>query len=171
MTTLASSNQNSAPVRPTRAARPRQTEHTTLLRDGTELFYRAWWPARATDKAVVIFHRGHEHSGRLQDVVEALGLEDVAVFAWDARGHGRSTGERGDAETFGALVKDVDSFVRHISTQYGFAYENIVIMAQSVGSVLVSTWVHDYAPPIRALVLGSPALRVRLYWLLHRPKS
>ncbi len=27
----------------------------------------------------------------------------------------------------------------------------------------MSTWVHDFAPQIRGLVLGSPALRVRLY--------
>jgi SAM-dependent methyltransferase len=37
------------------------------------------------------------------------------------------------------------------------------VFAHSVGSVLVANWVHDYAPKIRALVLGSPALRVRLY--------
>jgi alpha-beta hydrolase superfamily lysophospholipase len=37
------------------------------------------------------------------------------------------------------------------------------VFAHSVGSVLAATWVHDYAPKIRALVLGSPALRVQLY--------
>ena len=31
---------------------------------------------------------------------ELLGLDDVAIFAWDARGHGRSAGERGAAENF-----------------------------------------------------------------------
>ncbi len=63
----------------------------------------------------------------------------------------------------GWLVRDVDTFVRHVSETYGIAYENIVVLAHSVGSVLISTWVHDYAPSIRALILGSPALRVRLY--------
>ena len=37
------------------------TEHTVTLRDGTELFYRAWLPATPTDKALILFHRGHEH--------------------------------------------------------------------------------------------------------------
>jgi len=139
------------------------TEHTMTSWDGTELFYRSWQPKRKARKAVILFHRGHEHSARWQDVIEALDLPAFAFFAWDARGHGRSPGERGYAENFGCLVKDVDSFVRHVSTTYGIPYENIVVLAHSVGSVLVSTWVHDYAPPIRALVLGSPALRVRLY--------
>jgi hypothetical protein len=36
----------------------------------------------ATGAGLILFHRGHEHSGRFADVVEALGLPDVAVFAW-----------------------------------------------------------------------------------------
>ena len=61
------------------------TENTFRLRAGTDLFYRAWLPALPTHNALVLFHRGHEHSGRWQETVESLGLEDVAVVAWDAR--------------------------------------------------------------------------------------
>ena len=58
--------------------------------DGAELFYRAWLPNdKKVEKALLLFHRGHEHSGRWQGTVDSLSLEDVAVFAWDARGHGR----------------------------------------------------------------------------------
>lgn len=139
------------------------TENKMVSWDGTELFYRAWKPKQKSTKAIILFHRGHEHSGRWQDVIDKLDLPSFNLFAWDARGHGRSPGERGYAETYGCLVKDVDSFVRYVSTEHGIPYENIVVLGHSVGSVLVSTWVHDFAPPIRALVLGSPALRVRLY--------
>jgi len=131
--------------------------------DGTELFYRAWLPKKASKKAIILFHRGHEHSARWQDVIEKLNLPNFNFFAWDARGHGSSPGERGHAESFNHVVKDVDTFVNYISNHYGIAYEDIIVLAHSVGSVTVSTWVHDYAPPIRGLILGSPALRVRLY--------
>src|ERR1700733_2519875 len=67
------------------------SEHTVKLRDGAELFYRAWLPEEPTTKALLLFHRGHEHSGRWQETVAALGLDDVAVFAWDQRGHGLSS--------------------------------------------------------------------------------
>jgi alpha-beta hydrolase superfamily lysophospholipase len=80
------------------------SEHTLTSWDGTSLFYRAWLPAGATDKALLLFHRGHEHSERWQEVVERLDLRDVAVFAWDARGHGRSPGERGSAESLAVLT-------------------------------------------------------------------
>ena len=49
--------------------------------DGTKLFFRSWIPPKPTDKAVIIFHRGHEHSGRLLELVELLSLEDFAIFA------------------------------------------------------------------------------------------
>jgi len=145
------------------------TDCTFSTWDGVELFYRAWIPAAATQRALLLFHRGHEHSGRWSEVVEMLGLSDVAVFAWDARGHGRSPGERGFAETFGMMVKDVDAFVRHIVDRHGFALENVIVLAHSVGAVSVAAWVHDYAPPIRAMILATPAFRVRLYVPLAIP--
>ncbi|MCH2547736.1 MAG: bifunctional alpha/beta hydrolase/class I SAM-dependent methyltransferase [Alphaproteobacteria bacterium] len=131
--------------------------------DGAKLFYRHWPAATKSDKAIVLFHRGHEHSARWQDVIEKLDMPDAHIFAWDARGHGNSPGERGYAESFSALARDADCFVKHVSQQHMFAIEDIVVMAHSVGSVIAATWVHDYAPKIRALVLGSPALRIRLY--------
>lgn len=131
--------------------------------DGTALFYRHWAASGESHKAIVLFHRGHEHSARWQDVIEKLDLPDYHIFAWDARGHGNSPGERGYAESFSALVRDADAFVGHISQQHGIAKQDMAVMAHSVGSVIAAAWVHDYAPGIRVLVLGSPALRIRLY--------
>src|SRR5256714_11759503 len=144
-------------------------EQTMSSWDGAQLFYRAWIPERRTEKALLLFHRGHEHSGRWSEFVEMLGLDDIAIFAWDARGHGHSAGERGAAESFGTLVKDVDAFVRHVRDQHGFALENMIVLAHSVGAVAVAAWVHDYAPPIRAMILATPAFRVRLYVPLAIP--
>ena len=139
------------------------TEHSMKSWDGTELFYRAWLPAAPARKGLLLFHRGHEHSGRWQETVEALGLENVAVFAWDERGHGRSPGERGSAESLAVVIRDAEAFARHVSETYGIAPENTVVMAHSVGAVVAVAWVHDYAPPIRGMVLGVPAFRVKLY--------
>jgi alpha-beta hydrolase superfamily lysophospholipase len=145
------------------------SEQTLKLPDGTELFYRAWIPNVPTEKSLVIFHRGHEHSGRVQDVVEALDLRDVAIFAWDARGHGRTPGERGYAASFSQVVADVDCFVRHLCETYSKRPEDMIVLAQSVGAVTVATWVHDYAPRIRAMVLAAPALKIKLYVPLAIP--
>jgi len=131
--------------------------------DGVGLFYR-YWPAAATPKgAILMFHRGHEHSGRMAHLADELDLPDFAIFAWDARGHGRSPGERGFSPSLGTSVRDVQTFVDHIATAYGIAIENMAVIAQSVGAVLISVWAHDYAPKIRCMVLASPAFKVKLY--------
>jgi alpha-beta hydrolase superfamily lysophospholipase len=144
--------------------------------DGTRLFYRVWSPAvppvAPATRALVLFHRGHEHSGRFDELARRLGLTDFAVFAWDARGHGKSrlqAGERSGAacstagHSFACLVRDADCFVKHLVREHGIAIENVAVVAHSVGAVIAAAWVHDYAPPIRAMVLASPAFRVKLY--------
>jgi len=138
-------------------------EHKFTSWDGTELFYRSWTPDSPANKALLLFHRGHEHSARWQETVEALGLNDVAVFAWDARGHGHSPGERGSAGNLGVVIRDLEAFVRHIERAHRVPVENMVVMAHSVGAVTAAAWVHDYAPPIRGMILAVPAFRVKLY--------
>ena len=161
--------------------RPRDfVERTFRSWDGATIAYRFWPPGRAAastrsdgsegrsarseaGRAVVLFHRGHEHGGRWQHVVDALGMDDVAVFAWDARGHGRSAGERGAAESVSALVKDAEAFARHIRDAHGIRTEDTVVAAHSVGAVIAAAWAHDFAPPLAGLVLATPAFGVKLY--------
>lgn len=145
------------------------TEHAMKSWDGAELFYRAWVPREATNKAILLFHRGHEHSGRWQQIVDLLGLKDIAVFAWDARGHGRSPGERGAANNLADVIRDVDAFERHISRDYEIPIENMIVLAHSLAAVSVVAWVHDYAPPIRAMILATGAFHVKLYVPLAVP--
>lgn len=142
-------------------------EQRFITHDGVELFYRHW-PAVNHDpsiarQAILLFHRGHEHSGRIAHLVDELDLPDFDFFAWDARGHGLSPGERGDSPSFATSVRDVQTFVDHLTDRYGIAEQNLAVIAQSVGAVVVATWAHDYAPKIRALVLASPAFKVKLY--------
>ncbi|MEN7528836.1 bifunctional alpha/beta hydrolase/class I SAM-dependent methyltransferase [Cupriavidus sp. DL-D2] len=138
--------------------------------DGQTLFYR-YWPAQSSTPrgAVLLFHRGHEHSGRVAHLVDEFNLPDHAFFAWDARGHGRSPGERGYSPSLATSVRDIQTFVDHIVATHGIAVRDMAVVAQSVGAVLATTWVHDYAPQIRCLVLASPAFKVKLYVPFARP--
>ena len=139
------------------------TDHSFTSGDGTSLFYRAWRPSAPAGKLLVLFHRGHEHSGRWDDVVDQLAPEGFTVFAWDARGNGRSEGPRDDAENFGCYARDAELFVRHLSATEGVPMERIAVVGHSVGAAVAATWIHDYAPRLRAAVLATPAFRIRLY--------
>lgn len=150
-------------------SRPVTTSHFTT-HDGVSLSFRHW-PAlnKSSNGAVVLFHRGHEHGGRMEHIVNELEMADYDFFAWDARGHGASPGERGFSPSLADSVRDVQTFVDHIVTVYKTPLANISVIAQSVGAVIVSIWLHDYAPKIRAAVLASPAFEVRLYIPLAIP--
>ena len=58
---------------------PRQAAFRTFAAsDGTELFYRHWPaptpPEGGPERAIVMLQRGHEHSGRMEHIVQELGL-------------------------------------------------------------------------------------------------
>ena len=72
-------------------------EHQFRTHDGTQLFYRRW-PGTG-DRAIILLHRGHEHSARMAHIVDELDLPEVSFFAWDARAHRRSEGEQGSSTT------------------------------------------------------------------------
>ncbi len=134
--------------------------------DNVDLVYRAWepeTPSSGPKKAMIMIHRGHEHSGRLIDLVDGIKQPEFYAFGYDSRGHGESPGPRGYAPTFAHIVKDLDTFVSFISKTYGIEMENIFLVANSVGAVVCSAWVHDYAPKIRGMALAAPAFEVKLY--------
>ena len=143
--------------------------HHFATHDDVALFYRRW-PAQGPRRgAVLLFHRGHEHGARMAHLVDELALPDFDFYAWDARGHGHSPGERGYSPSFADSVRDVQTFVEHIRDVWGVAESEMAVLAQSVGAVLAATWAHDYAPRVRCLVLASPAFKVKLYVPFARP--
>ncbi|WP_025672547.1 alpha/beta fold hydrolase [Psychrobacter sp. TB47] len=142
--------------------------------DGTAIYYRYWltMPLENVKQAsqqhtqqrqVILLHRGHEHSGRLAELGEQFAKAGYQVFAWDARGNGRSGGIKDHAESVTELERDLDGFVQLVMGQTGIAITDTLIVASSIGAVLAAAWVHDYAPNIRGMILGTPALSIRLY--------
>lgn len=145
--------------------------------DGTALFYRYWLTKplakilagsktaspKSAERVVILLHRGHEHSGRLDDMALAFVQQGYQVFAWDARGNGRSGGERDHAESFSQLVRDLNSFVQVVQQKTGVNHNQLLLVASSIGAVIAAAWVHDYAPAIRGMILGTPAIAIRLY--------
>lgn len=141
--------------------------------DGTRLYYRAWQPRHPRSdgppRALVLLHRGHEHSARVEPLVADLGCTADWAFAWDARGHGHSPGERGAAPGFHTLVSDLDDFITHLSRTYGIAVQDMVLVANSVGAVIAATWLHDYARPVRGVAMAAAAFAIKLYVPLALP--
>ena len=120
-------------------------------------------PAATRRGAIVLFHRGHEHGARMAHLVDELDLPDFDFFAWDARGHGRRPASAATARASRPRCATCRPSSTTSRSEHGVAAEDIHVIAQSVGAVLVATWAHDYAPRVRGLTLASPAFKVKLY--------
>lgn len=134
-------------------------ESSFQTHDGTELFYRRWGGAPA-GRALVMLHRGHEHGGRLEHMAPELALDGYAIYALDARGHGRSEGNVPDC--IADMARDLNCFTRHLKETEGVTEDGLVVLGHSIGAVVATSWVHDYAPLIRGLILAAPAFDVKL---------
>ncbi len=153
---VAAANPHPSPV-PLRAGRS-LAKHSFASHDGVALFYRHWSSSsRGSRGAIVLLHRDHEHSGRIEHLVDEMALDEFDFFVWDARGHGCSPGTRGDASSAASLVKDIDAFVRHIEDRHDVPPRRVHVVAQGRSALLAAAWVHDYGPPIASVVLAAAA--------------
>lgn len=87
--------------------------------DGETLALRAYIPKKP--KAMVVFYHGAgAHSGLIYPHV-GVGLRDgynIAVFTPDIRGHGSSSGSRGDAPEPELVWQDINSVIEHARKRY-----------------------------------------------------
>lgn len=86
-------------------------------RDGVKLFYIKDVPKEPIVN-VLINHGFGEHCSRYDYVANRLKKENIGVYRYDLRGHGRSQSEKGYIENFMELVKDADEMVSLIKGEY-----------------------------------------------------
>lgn len=76
-----------------------------------EFYAQAWKPSEIK-KVLVVQHGFGEHSGRYKNLVQALENENTAVYALDARGHGKTPGKRGHIDDFNFYAADLAVLIK-----------------------------------------------------------
>lgn len=129
--------------------------------DGLTLFVQGWEPDAAPIKAVVcLVHGIGEHSGRYAHVAEAFAMEGYALFAADIRGHGKSEGLKGHADSVEILMQDVDELLKQASIRYpGLP---LILYGHSLGGILALYYGLMRKPDIKGVLVTSPALHSSL---------
>ncbi len=133
------------------------------MRDGTELLLRTWEPDPRIRPAplgcVLLVHGLAEHSGRYQHVAELLCGLGLRVRGYDQRGHGASGGARMVAEHPDAYLDDLAEIHDAAVRAWG---ELPILVGHSMGGLVAARFATARIRPVRALVLSSPALALRL---------
>jgi alpha-beta hydrolase superfamily lysophospholipase len=139
------------------------TQSTFKTFDQNELFYRTWeHDVEPNGKILILLHRGHEHSERLDKIASKAEFTGYKIYAFDNRGHGETKVEA--TYEFMNLVRDLNAFVAFVCAKEGKEERDIFLVANSVAGVVASTWVHDYAPNIAGMALVAPAFKIKLYF-------
>ena len=118
-----------------------------------------WHADVASDVALVIHHGIGEHAGRYQALVD--GLRPRPTVAFDLRGHGHSSGRRGDADGLDGLADDFLGLFPELLAKVGAT--RAVVVGHSMGGAVVARILTHRAPPPSwaGVVLSAPALAVR----------
>jgi acylglycerol lipase len=156
---LPKANANAASVLST------ETQHRAS--DGCELFVRQWSSQAAdggTDALVVIMHGYAEHCGRYREFAEFLVQAGHPVAAIDARGHGRSPGQRGDIEHYEQYVDDLHGFALAMRQRY--PNRKLIVLGHSNGGLTALRMIQSRPPVTDGLILTSPLVELRPD---HRP--
>jgi acylglycerol lipase len=122
------------------------------------IFFRAWRPAGPARGVVTIVHGFNAHSGQYLWVAEQLVKSNLAVYALDLRGRGRSDGERFFVEMFDDYVADLATFVSLVkSREPGLP---VYVLGHSAGGVVSCIYTLDHQAEIAGLICESFAFQI-----------
>ena len=112
------------------------THHLITTTDNQTLFLHRWNPDSAgsarKDVAVLLFHgiTAHSGAGAYNRACETIAEGGFTTFGMDYRGHGLSSGNRGDCPNKERWQADMKETVRYIK---GLGYSKVVILGHSLG--------------------------------------
>ena len=129
-----------------------------ITSDGYTIHGKKWTPENTTEAVVCLIHGFFEHKERYNHVAQYLTSNNIAVFAIDLRGHGKSSGKRGHAK-YDALLSDVRELL--VSARSEYTDLPIFLMGHSFGGNLVANYLlRDKSKEIKGAILSSPWLRL-----------
>lgn len=136
-------------------------EFELTANDDTRLFVRDWpLPVeRIMPPGVVIMHGLGEHCGRYAHVARFFNAMGFAVRTYDHRGHGKSSGPRGDVPDDEAMLRDARLVINDFTKQL---HAPPILFGHSMGGLFAARFATAALAPLRALILSSPALAIRM---------
>lgn len=111
--------------------------------------------------AIILTHGLAEHSECYGSFAKLLGEDGWAIFAWDLRGHGRSSGKRGFATGLEEYVRDLFLFYSVVEEHTKDLKCPTFLFGHSMGGLITLRTMIEYGPlKFSGVLLSSPALGI-----------
>jgi alpha-beta hydrolase superfamily lysophospholipase len=109
---------------------------------------------------LLIVHGLGEHLGRYEEMATKLVNHDIAVFAYDHRGHGQSEGKKGHAESIDQFVEDLEHAM--MKCRSIFLEIPIFLYGHSMGGQIVAAYLDKVkSKEISGAIISSPWILLR----------
>jgi alpha-beta hydrolase superfamily lysophospholipase len=128
--------------------------------DGIGLYIQGWETDIPAKAVVCIVHGLGEHSGRYAHVAQQLNNSGYHVLALDLRGHGKSTGQRGNVPHYDVVGKDISLLLAEARSRYPTLPQ--ILYGHSMGGNIVLYYVLRFKPDLAGVVVASPGLMTAL---------
>ena len=125
--------------------------------EGEKFFAQGWNPPQ-TKGVVCIIHGFNEHSTRYEHVAERLCNAGYAVLTYDEFGHGRTTGKRGHAPSYEALLDSVKIILDEAETR--FTGVKKYLWGHSMGGGIVVNYLLQRNPNINGAIATDPLFKL-----------
>ena len=107
-------------------------------------------------KAAVIFVHGIcEHLGRYTYIKDKFNDANYNVYRYDARGHGKSEGKRGDLEDFQDYLNDLDILVEMVKRKNNGL--KLVLVGHSMGGLVATAYTSKFPNKVDLLAISGGA--------------
>ncbi len=134
---------------------------TWQARDGTELFTRRWLPDTEAKAGIVLVHGLGEHSGRYQHVAAHFTRAGYMIQSMDLRGHGKTPGQRGHADSIDLILQDIDLLLEKL-VQVNPGRPRF-LYGHSLGGLLVLYYALRYKTALGGIIASGPGLASALH--------
>lgn len=132
---------------------------------GERLHLQAWIPAGpepggspAPAAVIAVVHGYGDHGGRYAWLGTDMAARGYAVYAYDLRGHGQSSGTRGQVRRFDEYLDDTAVFLDEV--RRGQPGAPLFLLGHSMGGLICTRFVEERAPEVPGLILSSPFLQL-----------
>ena len=125
--------------------------------DGAGIYTQAWLPDDTPRAIILIVHGLGEHSGRYGNYVDYFVPRGYALYSFDTRGHGRSSGPRGYVERFDRFVEDIDR--RAAEAQSDWPGTPLFVLGHSLGSLMALSYARQHPDRLTGLIVSGTALQ------------
>jgi alpha-beta hydrolase superfamily lysophospholipase len=135
------------------------------MRDGTDIHCVDYFPASPAHSGIVFMHGLGEHSGRYAHLAAFFCERGFAVRTYDHRGHGKSSGKRGDIPHEDSLLDDAQQLMQNWQASCPLSVKRHLLLGHSMGGLYAAKFALSNMSELHGLILSAPALAIYMNFI------